>query len=885
MTWYRVVVERLRSLFRKDRRDADMEEEIRFHIDMETEKHVRRGLPPAEARRRALVAFGGVDRFAEQTRDERGTRPVEDFFQDLRFALRQVRRNPGFSLVTALTVGLGVGATVLGFVIADTVIFRPLPYPDADRLVRIQETNPQGAPYSLSAPNYLDAAASTRGLADMAALSMRSMVLLGDGEPVQVQGMLVTPGYFELLGVPPEVGRAFAASDAPGAAEGSVVVLGRGIWERLFASDPGVLGRSIDIDGVPRTVVGVAPAYLRPFFGEELWVPFGPDPAFPRGDHRLEAVGRLAPGGTVADLRASLGRVADALGRTFPDSNDGWGFRVRTFPSWLVPGQAQRAVGVLAGAGILLLLLSCASVSTLLLSRVSARQREVALRSALGARTQRIVRQLLVESLVLSTGGAVVGIFLVVLLVPVLRSVGPAALPRLDQVAIHGTALAFALLTTLGASVLFGLVPAVHAARGGFARALQESGRVASSGGGRMRAVLVAGQMALAVVLLVGAGLLASTFVRLGRVDPGFDPDGVMAVRITPRSDRYPAGQRPVGLFYRDVLEHIRAIPGVRAAGAYNVFPFGGWRPANRVAARGRAATLEDFVEIQWRAATPGFFETMGIPLVRGRYLQEADDSWDAFVAAAKEGEQPPLPVVITANLADRLWAGGEAVGNHLVWNQPQGADMMVVGVVEPIRDMDLASEAPPMLFLPGGLAAMTEMTVLVKTDAGTGVAAALRRAVWAVDADTPVPEVAPLERALDGQRATPRLNVQMVGTVALIALLLATLSLYGVVSFATTQRTREIGIRIALGASGTAVVGPVVAQALRLALAGAAVGVAGALALSRLLRGVLFGVGPTDPVTYVAVVAALGLAASLAAYLPARRAAGVEPREALVTE
>ncbi len=886
MSWQKAVGERLRSLFRKGRQDADMDEELRFHIDMETEKYVRQGATPAEARRRALVAFGGLDRFAEQTREERGTRPIEDFFQDLRFALRQVRRNPGFSLVTALTVGLGVGATVLGFVLADTVIFRPLPYPEADRLVRIQETNPGGDPYSLSAPNYLDVAASTRDLGDVAALAMRRMVLLGHTEPLQIQGMVVTPGFFELLGAPPEIGRAFASSDASAAEEGNVVVLSQGIWQRLFASDPGVLGASIDIDGIPRTVVGIAPVHLRPLFGEEVWVPFGPDPAFPRGDHRLEAIGRLGPGATVADLRAALGRVAGTLGRTFPDTNGGWGFRVRTFPDWLVPAQAQRAVGVLSGAGILLLLLSCASVSTLLLSRVSARQREVALRSALGARTLRIVRQLLVESLVLSVGGAMVGVFLVVLLIPMLRSVGPAALPRLDEVALHGTAFVFALLTTVGAAVLFGLVPAVHAARGGFARALQGSGRPVSPGGRRMRSVLVAGQMALAVVLLVGAGLLASTFVRLGRVDPGFSADGVLAVRIAPRADRYPSGQRPVGVFYHDVLERIRAIPGVRAAGAYNVVPFLGPRPANRVAARGQAATLDDFVEIQWRAATPGFFEAMGIPLVRGRYLAEADDSWDSFVAAANAGEQPPLPIVITSNLARRLWPAGDAVGSHLVWNQPQGADLVVIGVVEPIRDMALAAEPAPMLFLPDGLVAMPEMTLLVKTEAGTGgVAAAVREAVWAVDGDTPVPEITPLAQALDGERAGPRLNVGLVGTLALVALLLATLSLYGVVSFATAQRTREIGIRIALGASGQAVVGPIVAQALRVAVVGAVAGVVGALTMSRLLRSVLFGVEPTNVATYVAVVATLALAASLAAYLPARRAAGVEPREALVTE
>jgi putative ABC transport system permease protein len=886
MSWHGSLGERLRSLFGRERDEADMDDEFRFHIDMETEKLIRNGVPPGEARRRALVAFGGLDRYAEQTRDERGTRPLDDLIGDMRFALRQLRRSPGFSLVTTLTIGLGIGATVLGFAIADAVILRPLPYPDTDRLVRIQETNPGGDAYSIAAPNFLDLAAATRRLDGLAAFSLRSMSVLGGSEPFQVRGMAVTPGYLGLLGGNPALGRAFEADDAPPATEGSVVILSHGTWERLFGADPDILGTSINVDGTARTVVGVAPPTFRPLADEELWVPFRPDPDFSRRDHRLEAIGRLAPGVSLDDARSELDAVSVELGRRYPSTNGGWGFRVRSFPEWLIPAPTIRAVGVLSGAGALLLLLCCASVSTLLLARVSTRRHEVALRSALGAGRARIVRQLLVESLVQAAGGALLGVLLTAALLPTVRRAGAFALPRLEELALDRQAVMVALAVTVGAAVLFGLAPALHAVRGGFSRMLQASGRTVAAGGRRLRNALVATQMALAVVLLVGAGLLAATFVRLGRVDPGFEAQEVLSVRIAPRADRYPAGQRPVGLFYREVLDRIRALPGVTAAGAYNVSPFLGPRPANRVAAADQAIEQDSFVEIQWRTVTPGFFEAMGIELVRGRYLGDEDDSWDDFMSAADQGSQRPAPVVIDTRLARRLWPGGDPVGRHLVWNRPQGSDVLVVGVVEPIRDVDLAAEPAPMLYLPNGIVGMPELTLLVRTASGaTDLAAGVREAIWAVDSDTPVPDIAPLQRALDRERAGARLNMRLVGALAAAALLLATLSLYGVVSFVTARRTREIGIRVALGADGWGVVGPVVAQALRVVLFGAVVGVGGALLLARFLRSILFDVEPTHPGIYVIVVLTLALSASLAAYLPARRASRVEVGRALAVE
>jgi putative ABC transport system permease protein len=886
MSWYQSAHERIRALLWKAEEDADMGEEFRFHIDMETEKYLKQGMTPAEARRRALVAFGGVDRFTEQTRDERGATPVQDLIRDVRLALRRMRRNPGFAAVTALTVGLGVGATVLGFVIADAVVFRPLPYPEPDRLVRIQATNPGGSPGSVSAPDYLDLTAAAKSFDRLVAVNLHNMVVRSGNGPYQAWGMSVTPGYFEMLGALPALGRAFVDADASPASEGDVVVLSQGLWRQLFSSDPGILGSSIDVDGKMRTVVGIAPADLRPLFGEQMWVPFGPDPAFSRADHRLEVVGHLAPGATLADARADLARVAANLSQRFPDSNTGWGFFAQSFPDWLIAANVRRTVGVLAGAGLLLLLLACTSVSALLVARVSAREHELAMRRALGARPSRLMRQLLVESLVLATGGAIVGMVMAVWLAPIIQRAGSAALPRLSGIGVHGGALVVALAVTMVAGILFGMVPAVHATRGDSVKRLQGSNRNVSARGGRIRDGMVVGQMALAVMLLVAAALLGDTFVRLSRVDPGFRTEDVLAVRLAPRADRYQEGQRPVSIFYHDVLERVRAIPGVAAAGASIVYPFQGPAPSNQVAARGRANKMDDFIQIAFRIVTPGFFEAMRIPLVEGRYLDEADNSYDRFVAAVRSGTPGPLPVMVTTLLAERLWPGEDAVGKHMVWNMVGGADLMVVGIVNPIRDLDLATSPTPMAFLPNGIVAFPQMTLLVRTQPEvTGMASAVRQAIWEVDADTPVPNLTSLGSSLNQQLARPRLTMVLVSALAVVALLMATLSLYGVVSFATMQRTREIGIRVALGASRGHVVTSVVGRALRVVVGGAGVGVIGALALSRVLRSILFGVEPTNVITYVVVVVTLCLAALLASYLPARRATRVEPRKALVVE
>lgn len=811
---------------------------------------------------------------------------MSTILSDLRFALRQIRRNPGFAAVAALTMGLGIGAAVVIFSVANTVILSPLPFSEPDRLIRFQETNRDGAPFSISAPNFLDFREQSRSFSHLVSFTVRPMTLLGSGDPEQATGMPVSEGFLEMLQVTPLLGRGFAADEFPVAAEGQVAILSHGLWERRFSSDPGVLGRTLSVDGTPRTVVGVTPQDFQLPFGVELWVPFGPDPAFARGDHRLEAMGRLAEGVTVDQARREMSQIAARLGEIFPDTNGEWGVRLRTFTEWMIGPRVTRIVTVLFGAVGLLLLLACASVSNLLVARATTRQKEIALRSALGAGQLRILSQLLLESVLLSSAGAAVGLLIAGWGIPLIQSLNTSALPRLDQLTLDNTALFFAVVTAVATGLLFGAAPAIHAARGNLAAAIHAGARGGQGGTRRTRDILVVGQLALALMLLVGAGLLSGSFVRLVNVDPGFDPEEVLTVRITPRADQYPEFSPQVAFFFRDVEERIEAIPGVQAVGATMVSPFQGPSPANTVGAEGQFTEIGEMIQIQWRSVTPGFFDAMRIPLVRGRYLDRRDNLYDQGIAPPPDGAPPAISVMIGTDLAERLWPAEDPIGKRLVWSQPDGPAMTVVGVVDEIRDLRLNAQPAPMVFLPHGLVQWPQMTMVVRASGDpAAISGAVREAIWAVDPNTPVPEMQTLSETVDLALSGSRLNMQLVGIFALAALALAALGIYGIISFSVAQRTRELGIRIALGAQPGGLVGLVLRQGGLLILLGVTAGIAGALALSRFMGSILFEIEPTSPITYASVTLILVAVAGVASYLPARRATRVDPKVAFTEE
>jgi predicted permease len=800
---------------------------------------------------------------------------------DARHAVRALRRAPGFAAVVVLTLGCGIGAAVLVFGIARAVVLRPLPFPEPERLVRIQELNPSGDAYSMSAANFLDLSERARTVSEPVAFSFDRLPMVGRGEPQQLPSMAVTRGFFRQLGVAPVVGRVFTADEYRTDSDGDVVIIAYGVWQRWFGGSPQVIGESVDLDGRMRTIVGVAPASMPSPFGVDVWLPFAPDPAFPRGDHRLEAIARLSPGVGIEAASMELQSIAAALGDEYPGTNAGWSLRVVPFHDWLIGSGTERAVTVLAGAVLLLLVLAGASVSNLLIVRTTARYRQVAMQTVLGAGRLRILRQFVIEAALLSVGGALVGIGVAVAAVTPIRQLGGAALPRLEQLSVTPSALVLAALIAAATTLLFGIGPALQAMRNGSANHLLGGARVVTRSTRRLRDALVSGQLAVALVLLVGAALLGASFARLARTDPGFEPERVLSVRVSPPEGRYPPSSEAVVQLYRQLGERIGALPGVVAVGATMVDPYQGYRPANRVGPES-ATELEALVEIQWRAVTPGLFRALSIPLLRGRPLDESDND----LGLAPDAQAPPVNVLLSASLADRLWPGDDPLGKRLVWNQPGGTVMTVVGVTGEVRDIDLAMPAAPMVYLPNGLVRWPEMTLMIRARSDpSALAPSLREAIHTVEPDIPVAGIRLLEQNLTAELAGSRLNLQLVGIFALAALLIATLGLYGITAYTVAQRTREMGIRIALGARPRGVVGLVLRQGVVLIVVGLALGTALALRLSRYLADILFEVPANDASTYVGVALLLAAIALFASWIPARRATRVDPRVSLNAE
>jgi predicted permease len=875
--------EALAALFRKKRLDAEMEEELRFHLEKETEKNLRAGMTESEARRQALVSFGGVERYKEQTREERGVRPLESFVQDARYGLRQIRKNPGFSLVAVLTLALGIGATTVVFSVFHAVVLRPLPFQEAHRLVRVQELTPQDQPNSVSDANFLDFRDQSRSFQAMVAVFTRPLVLNEGPEPARLEGMAVTEGMFEMLGVSPALGRDFVPQDFAIGEEPQVAILGNGSWNRHFGAEPGIVGQTVVLDGIPRTVVGVLPELGSPFqFG--VWLPYAADPGFPRADHRREVFARLAPGVSPDQARADLDRIQERLGEAFPQSNAGWGVWLRTFPEWLIGPRVTRISQVLLGAVGLLLLLACVSVSNLLMARGTARRREISLRAALGAGRTRLLSQLLVESVVLAGLGAALGVLLAHWTLPLIQALESVPLPRLDQVGLDRPVLLFASGATLLSAVAFGVAPALQGSRADLMDFLRTGGRMIGPGTRRVRDGLVAGQLALAMILLAGAGLLLNSFLRMTTVDPGFEPERILLVQLSLPADRYPEMSPQVSDGYREILSAVEATPGVLAAGATMASPISGARPSNFVARADRAGDQRDFLGVQFRSVTPGFFRAMGIPLRVGQLFDKVQT--DAVMAAALAGGSVEIPVVVSQSLADRLWPDRDPVNETIIWSQPGGAPMSVVAVVGDALDLTFPMDPQPMVYLPHRFVAWPTMTLVIRGAVDpASLAGPLREAVWSVDPTLPLPQFTLMEDALGDAISAPRLNTTLLGLFSVAALLLAAVALYGITAFGVACRSREIGVRMALGASREEVVGMVLKGALALAGVGGGVGLVGAFLLNRFLRSLLFGVEAGDPPTYLAVTVLLASVSLVAALFPARRALKVDPTVTLQAE
>ena len=813
---------------------------------------------------------------------------------DLRFALRGLLRRPGFTAVVVLTLALGIGANSAIFSVVNGVLLRPLPYDRPAEVATIWVSwpgNPQG---ELSQPEYWDLREQNRSFTRLAAYADGSLTLTGSGDPERLRAGFVSADALPLLGVAPARGRAFSPDDdRPGAPV--VVLIGDGLWRRRFGADPGVVGRTVILDDAPATIVGVmAPGFQLPTHyagsGAEVWAPLQLDPAIDRSErgwHWVNVMARLRPGVDIATASQEVGALARRMRETYPTEYKPsfGGFAVIAADDLV--GEIRPAILVLLGAVGLLLLIACANVASLLLARAEARQREIAVRTALGAGTSNLVRQLLTESLVLALAGGIIGAVLADWGVRGLVAAAPPTLPRLDAVHTDGWVLGFTLVVSTLTGILFGLVPAIQAARPDLTVALAEGGRSGSSAGRqRFRRGLVVAQIALALMLVTSAGLLIRSFVRMRGVDPGFDPSHLLTAEVELSGVRYDTPAK-VRAFYAGLVDRLDALPGVRSAAAARALPMtgrlviGDWS----FVVEGRHAnppTPADRITADWQTLTPGYFETLRIPVLQGRAI-EAED---------RVGATPVI--VINRSLANLAWPGEDPIGRRVLLGggQVDSVWRTVVGIVGDVRHRGLTAAPRPEMYLPHaqfpmgtGTPERTLRLVLRTQGDANALTGPLRATLAGLDPAVPLVDVQTMDQALGAWAAERRLTMILVAAFAALALTLGAVGVYGVMAHLVVQRTREIGIRIALGAVPREILGLVMRQGGWLAAAGVALGVVGALAAGRVLAGLLFQVTPTDPLTYAGTALALLGVAGVAALVPALRATRTDPVEALRSE
>ena len=802
---------------------------------------------------------------------------MDTFFQDLKYAVRTLRRTPGFTFAAVACLALGIGANTAIFSVINGVLLRPLPFRDPSSLVMVWETNRDRSRDRnvVSPANYLDWRAQNSTFSEIGSYIDWRANLTGVDEPVELATSIATATFFRVLDVPPELGRVYTPEeDAPNGP--NVVVLSHRLWERRFGARRDVIGTRLELNGRPATIIGVMPAS----FGiegsrAELWVPMQLDPSLDyrtRTGRYLTSVARLKPGVTPERAQADMSAIARRLEAAHPVFNGGWGANVLPMYEQVVGG-VRRALVVLGGVVAFVLLIACANVANLLLARATARTREVAVRAALGAGRGRMVRQLLTESVVLAALGGAVGLLLAYWGVQAVKALAPQSVPRVASISIDGWTMAFTLVVALVTGLLFGLVPALQAGRGNLQTVLREGSR-GSTSSGRARAVLVASQVALSLVLLIGAGLMLRSFARLQAVDPGFDPDGVLTGRVQLSGQRFRASSAATA-FFEQLLDRVEKVPGVEAASAINWLPFGGEGSGTNYWIEGRPVPPpgSDFVA-DIRGVDPRYFRTMRIRVKRG-------DPFDA-----RANTESPKQVVVNEAFVRVHFPTSNPIGEHVI--MPWGDTLRgeIVGVVSDTKHAGLDSVARPMIYWAMKQFPTNFMTLVVRTNGDPmRLAPAIAREVRALDANQPFADPKPLDAYLSRSVAQRRFSMTLLGVFSTLALVLAALGIYGVLAYSVAQRTREIGVRMALGARDSTVAGMVVREALRVVGVGLVIGVVGAVALTRVLATLLYDVSPTDPLTFAGVTLALGAVAVTASYFPARRAARVDPIVALRQE
>lgn len=793
---------------------------------------------------------------------------MDSLLQDVRYAIRRLRIGAGFTFATIATLAVGIGGAAAIFSVLDAAVLRPLPFPDPDSLIRLRAVTPRGEPFSISTADYQDYARRLRTMSAIAAMKPVDLTLTGAGEPAQLQGAAVTASLFSILGISPVHGRLFVADDEKTGTPG-IVLISHAIWRERFGGEPSAIGRAVTIDGRLVRIAGVLPASAR-FPPADVWIPLDLSAPADRTDRWLDVIGRVAAGSTTGAVAAESAAVATTLASEHEELR-GWSARIEPLDDWIVGPGLRRMVWVLAGAVGMLLALACANIAGLLMARGGARRTEMGVRAALGAGRGRLARQLITENLLLGVIGGALGLLLASWILAAVAALLADLLPLGRVAGIDGRVMAVTVAVMLVSTLGFGLLPALHAARTDVRAALGVDGPRVTRASRRWSGLLVGVQIALAMVLLVGSCLLMGSFMRLSSVDTGFEATGVLSVPISLPDIRYSEEARPA--FFDAALLSLASIPGVESAAATATNPFRQWGFANDVTPEDRAASApkSGLMSAGWRSVTPGFFATLRIPVLRGR----------GFTAADRDGAA--RVVVISQSLADRLWPEQTAVGRRLYWGGTTGRTREVVGVVADIRDVKLDAPVTPMLYLPYGQLPLGSMTVLVRTRPGTpAIADAIRRKIHELDPNLPVTGITPLESNRAAAMSAPRFRTVLLSVFGFAALLLASVGLYGVVALTVAQRTREIAIRIALGARPSQVTGLFFRRGLVLAALGGAAGLFLAWAVAGVLRTLLFQTDARDPLLFAFAASLLIALTLLASYLPARRAARLDPRGSL---
>jgi putative ABC transport system permease protein len=873
----RSVVAGLRALFRKRQVEREMDEELRDYLDAAAKDKMRSGMNREEATRAARVEMGSVDAVKEEIRSVGWESTLETIWQDLRFGLRVLRRNPGFTAVAALTLALGIGGTAVVFSLLDAVLLRPLPYPHSERLFRLfpLEGKRKRGVEQASYGDFLDWQRQTRTFESLAAYRGESLNLTGTAEPERLEASTVTPGFFATLGVSPALGREFRSDDPE-----SVAILSYALWQRRFAGDAGIVGKSIHVEGRACTVVGVLPPQIRfrsmPWAApvSEIYVPVVPTPA--RNWHSVRVLGRLAPGVSKEQALAEMNGIAARLKQAYPES-EALGIDFEPLAQYVVSG-ADQTVWLLLGAVAFVLLTACANVANLLLSQGAAREREMAIRTAVGASRGRILRQLLTESLLLAGSGGAIGVALAYWAIPLVGRIAPpfsSLFSRLEDAHLHlnWTVLAFGALLSLLSCVLFGILPAWKATR-------PAQSSLAASRMGGTRGGLVALEVALSLVLLVGAGLMMKSLIRLLDVDLGFRTEHLLTMDLRASEAKYSTPEKQAAYFDR-ILQRLAAAPAVLSAGAVTDLPLTRYFKRDDFQIPGPHPVQGT---ANYNTVSPDYFRTMGIPLLNGRELEMGDSA------------NSPLVGVINRSMAGKYWPTENPVGKTIVVYRYAAEQtsagtrvqfkprlLEIVGIVADARQYALEEPTRPELFMPYDQWPEQEMRLVLRVAAEpSSLIPRVEKEIWRVNPDQPVTDIKTMDEWLAREAAGRRFILLLIGAFASIAAVLAAVGIYGVASYGMRQRTHEIGVRMALGARRQQIVWLILRQNLSWLVIGIAAGLAGAIALTRLLASYLYSVRPTDPSTFALIMLVQIAIAGLASLIPARRATKVDPMVAL---